>query len=305
MGMKPTLLVLAAGSGSRYGGLKQFDAVGPNGETMMDYSVYDAIQAGFGKVVFVVRESFADQFESQVGSKYAGSVDIAYVCQELESYVPEGITWPKERHKPWGTGHAVLVAEHEIHESFMMVNADDFYGRESFEKMAEFLRTHSQYGLVDEYAMVGFLLKNTVSIHGTVSRGICETDEHNYLTSVVEFPKIMLKDKKIVYIDDLDEEYSLTGEEMTSMNMWGFSPTIFGHLRHQFLEFLHGRALEADAEFYIPTVVNNIMAAGEAKVKVLATNAGWFGMTYRQDLSVVHSQIVRLISQGKYPEKLW
>ncbi len=303
--MKPTLLVLAAGSGSRYGSLKQFDAVGPNGETIMDYSVYDAIRAGFGKVVFVIRETFAEKFKRSVGSRYAPHLPVSYVSQELLSYAPPDFSLPKERHKPWGTGHAVLVAEREINEPFAMVNADDFYGQESFQLIADFLKRDGvQESVVDEYAMVGFLLKNTLSVHGTVSRGVCDV-EADYLASVVEFPRITLRNGKIIYIDDLDEPYPLSGDEVVSMNMWGFTPSIFGHLRHQFLEFLHGRALEEGAEFFIPTVVNTVMAAREARVRVLRSEANWFGMTYKQDLVPVQKSIRRLIDSGQYPEKLW
>ncbi|MCA9388513.1 nucleotidyltransferase [Candidatus Berkelbacteria bacterium] len=303
--MKPTLLVLAAGMGSRYGGLKQVDSVGPGGQTIIDYSVYDAIRAGFGKVVFVIREEFADQFRQKVSDKYQDKIETAEVFQALDSFLPSEFELPPNRVKPWGTGHAILVAESAINEPFLMINADDFYGQKSFAAMSEFLQKDPQPGFAESYGMVGFILRNTLSEHGTVSRGVCELDDRSNLTSVVEFTKIAKRGEQAVHTDDLGEEYLLKGNEIVSMNMWGFQPSIFGHLKHQFHQFLNDHGFEEKSEFYIPSVVNSLINEKEATVKVLPTAEQWFGLTYKKDLLFAQEQIGKLIKEGRYPENLF
>lgn len=303
--MKPTLLVLAAGMGSRYGGLKQLDPVGPTGETIIDYSIYDAIKAGFGKVVFVIRQDFASDFRARVSSKYKGKIEAVEVFQQLNSFLPSDFNLPANRYKPWGTGHAILVAEPAINEPFLMINADDFYGQKSFAMMSQFLQKEPCSGLADQYGMVGFILRNTLSEHGSVSRGVCELDDRSNLTSVVEFTKISKQADKVIYTDELGEDYPLKGNEIVSMNMWGFQTSIFGHLKHQFHEFLKSYGQEEKTEFYIPSVVNRLINEKEAVVKVLPTAEQWFGITYKNDLKFAKESIKKLIKEGYYPESLF
>jgi len=299
--MQPTLLVLAAGMGSRYGGLKQIDPVGPNGETIIDYSIYDAIRTGFGKLVFVIRPDIETDFKSLVGRKFETRLPTEYVFQEL-SAVPSGFKVPPERTKPWGTGQAVLSAAGLIHENFAAINADDFYGADSFQKLAAYL--HQDVGIAD-YSMVGFTLRNTLSDFGSVSRGLCQTDPQNFLQSVVELTKIEKAGDKATYSDSDGQVHLLSGDEIVSMNMWGFTPSIFDHLDHQFANFLQEHGHEPKAEFFIPTVVNNLLTTGQARVNVLSSTAAWFGITYQQDRPVVIEQIQKLVAQGVYPERLW
>ena len=300
--IKSTLLVLAAGIGSRYGGLKQIDPVGPGGETIIDYSIYDAIRAGFGKVVFVIRRDIEADFKAVFGKKFADKVAVDYVYQELDA-LPAGFTVPAGRVKPWGTGHAVLVARQAINEPFVALNADDFYGASSFRTLADYLQTVPQNST--EYAMVGFILRNTLSEYGTVSRGLCETDSQNYLHHVVELTKIAKKGQQAEYLDDAGESHPLSGDEIVSMNIWGFTPAIFDALEHQFVEFLRAKGSEEKSEMYIPTVVNTLISKGQANVKVLPSQDSWFGVTYQQDRSYVIRSIRALIEQGHYPEQLW
>ena len=299
--MKPTLFVLAAGMGSRYGGLKQIDGLGPNGETIMDYSVYDALRAGFGKVVFVIRKDFEEAFREVVISKYADKVPCE-VCFQSVDKVPEGCTYNPERTKPWGTNHAVLMAKDLIKEPFAVINADDFYGRESFQVLADYLK--SVEGTTGKYCMVGYRVANTLSENGSVSRGVCATDENGYLTDVVERTKIEKVGDKIIYTEDgVDTEISPNSP--VSMNMWGFTPEYFDYVEKAFVEFLKTRGQELKSEFYIPTLVNDMIRSGEATCKVLDTTSKWFGVTYAEDRPQVVMKINNLVKEGVYPEKLF
>jgi dTDP-glucose pyrophosphorylase len=297
---KPTLLVMAAGMGSRYGSLKQIDRFGPSGETIIDYSIYDAIRAGFGKVVFVIRESIEADFKEIFYGKFSDKIKIDYVLQELNR-VPEGIKVPAERVKPWGTGHAVLVAADKIQEPFAVINADDYYGQQALQLMADFLSQIQK----EEHALVGYRLRNTLSEHGYVSRGICEVDGEGYLSSVTERTHIYIKpDQKIVYEED-GEEVDLTGEEVASMNLMGFAPAAFAQFEASFKAFIKENAGELKKEFYLPTVVNEIIKTGDAKVKVLNTTDKWFGVTYQEDKLIAQQKLKELVNAGVYPEKLW
>ena len=299
--MKPTLFVLAAGMGSRYGGLKQIDGLGPNGETIMDYSVYDALRAGFGKVVFVIRKDFEEAFREVVISKYADKVPCE-VCFQSVDKVPEGCTYNLERTKPWGTNHAVLMAKDLIREPFAVINADDFYGRESFQVLADYLK--SVEGTTGKYCMVGYRVANTLSENGSVSRGVCATDENGYLTDVVERTKIEKVGDKIIYTEDgVDTEISPNSP--VSMNMWGFTPEYFEYVEKAFVEFLQARGQELKSEFYIPTLVNDMIRSGKATCKVLDTTSKWFGVTYAEDRPQVVMKINNLVKEGVYPEKLF
>ena len=299
--VKPTLLVLAAGMGSRYGGLKQIDPVGPNGEAIIEYSMYDAVKAGFGKIVFVIRRDFEDAFKEMIGSKLDGICEVEYVYQELDKCLGD-FEVPEGREKPWGTGHAILVADEVIDEPFAVINADDFYGGDSYKACGEYLT--SQAG-ENDYCMVGYTLRNTLSANGTVSRGICNCDEQMNLIDVAEHTKIQEKEGKIVCLDDEGNEKVLTGEEVVSMNLWGFGPSIFTYLKSQFSQFLAERGNEPKSEFYIPFVVDRLIKERMAKVKVLKSGASWFGVTYPDDKPVVAAEIKDLVDSGIYPEELW
>ncbi len=299
-----TLNVLAAGMGTRYGGLKQIDPVGPNGETILDYSVYDAMQAGFDRVVFTIRRHIEKDFREHVGKRFEGCIDVAYVFQELDM-LPDGFTVPADREKPWGTGHAVLCASDVIHEPFVVINADDFYGAESYRLLAEFLNAPSEDRVSAEYALVGFKLRNTLSEHGHVARGICECDESMYLKNVVERTKVLKKGHAAVFLDESGQEHALSGDEWVSMNLWGFTPSFFHPLKEAFTSFLQESATQPKAECYIPWVVDKLIAKGVAKCRVLPTGSPWFGVTYREDKPHVERSIRTLIQEGAYPEALW
>ena len=300
--MKPTLFILAAGMGSRYGGLKQLDGLGPNGETIMDYSVFDAMRAGFGKVVFVIRKDFEEDFRNVVLSKYADHVPCEVCFQGIDN-LPEGFTRNPERTKPWGTNHAVLMAKDLIKEPFMVINADDFYGKESFEVMAKFLvEANGQEG---KYCMAGYRVGNTLSDHGTVSRGVCATDRMGYLTDVVERTAIENKNGHVVYQDENGQDVEIPFETPVSMNMWGFTPEYFAYAEEAFKAFLTENAQELKAEFYIPTLVNDMINSGKATCKVLDTTAKWFGVTYAEDRQMVVDKIQALVDAGVYPNKLF
>ncbi len=299
--MKPTLLILAAGMGSRYGGLKQVEPIGPNGETILEYSVFDAIRAGFGKVVFVIRKSFAEDFKARFESKLAGKIQIEYVYQEIET-LPEGFELPEEREKPWGTGHAILMAKDVIHEPFAAINADDFYGAEAYKVIADFL-THSV--TPDKFAMVGYRLSNTLSEFGSVSRGICIIDSNNLLTQITETHKIRQEESRTLCESDDQRTVELTGKETVSMNFWGFHPSIFDSIESQFVEFLNENIDQPKSEFYIPFVVFEMIRRGQAKVEVLTASSSWFGVTYKDDKPFVIEQVQKLTEQGIYPAKLW
>jgi len=297
------LLIIAAGMGSRYGGLKQIASVGPNGEMLIEYSVYDAIKVGFGKVVFVIRHYFEEAFKKSIGSNLDGLVETAYAYQELDTCL-EQFPLSGDREKPWGTGHAVLIAKDLIGEPFAVINADDYYGRGSFELIANQLCSSAESG-ANDYSMVGYTLRDTLSEHGHVARGVCRCDEQMYLAGVVEMSKIERVADGIRYFDEHGRRCSLTGDEAVSMNFWGFKPSIFGHLDRQFREFLKQSGSDPNAEFYIPMVVDNLIRTGQARVKVLATNEPWFGITYRRDRDIAAASIKQMIGAGLYPEKLW
>ena len=302
MSNAPTLLVLAAGMGSRYGGLKQIDPVGPSGEIIIDYSIYDAIKAGFKKVVFLIRKDIEDAFREKVGNRYAGKIEIDYAFQGVHE-LPDGFTAPPEREKPWGTGHAVLMAENVIDSPFAVINADDFYGRSAFEKMAAFLEGETPDST--NMAMVGFILKNTLSDNGSVSRGVCFISPDGYLEKVVEGTKITKTENGIENLAEEDELKSLTGDEIVSMNMWGFTPVVFQELKKQFHEFLEQHLNTPKSEFYIPYAVDRMIKDGVATVKVLKSSDSWFGVTYREDKPVVIEGIRKLVDAGVYPDKLF
>jgi hypothetical protein len=291
---KPTLVLLAAGMGSRYGGLKQVDSVGPSGETLLDYSIYDALRAGFGKVVFIIRHDIEAQFREVVGKRFEGRVPVDYAFQELND-LPDGFQVPEGRTKPWGTTHAILAATQVVHEPFAVLNADDFYGRESFATLARHLTSGSQ-----DLAMVGFQLKNTLSEHGTVARGVCGVGPDGYLTSVEEFTKI---EKTATGAREGARQF--TGDELVSMNFWGFQPPVFPELREQFTAFLRKSGSELKSECYIPASVNELMVAGKARVKMLSSRSPWFGVTYKEDKPRVVASLAQLVQQGEYPAKLW
>ena len=299
--MKLTLVVMAAGMGSRYGGLKQLDTVGPHGETVMDYSLYDAIRAGFAKVVFIIRKDIEEQFVAAVGSRYVGKIAVEYAFQELDK-IPDGFSLPTSRRKPWGTGHAVLCAAAVVHEPFVVINADDFYGAESYRILAEFLTRKT--GIAEsKYCMCGFLLKNTLSENGTVARGICEITA-GQLTAVTELTKIVPCTGGARNIDK-GAECRLSGSEIISMNMWGFTPTVFAHLDKLFREFLVAHGGAETAEFYLPVALDTLIRAKAVKVEVLTTPEQWFGVTYRQDRQQVAESLSALVIAGKYPEQLF
>ncbi len=291
---QPTLVLLAAGMGSRYGGLRQVDPVGPSGETLLDYSIYDALRAGFGKVVFIIRHDIEAQFREVVGKRFEGRVPVDYAFQELAD-LPAGFTVPEGRTKPWGTTHAILAATNVVLEPYAVLNADDFYGRESFVTIARHLTSGSQ-----DLAMVGFQLKNTLSDHGTVARGICGVGADGFLTSVEEFTKI---EKTATGARDGGREFS--GEELVSMNFWGFHPALFPALKERFTAFLQKSGGEQKSECYIPATVNELMVSGQARVKMLSSSSAWFGVTYKEDKSRVVESIAKLVERGEYPAKLW
>lgn len=297
---KPTLLILAAGMGSRFGGLKQVEPVGPNGEAIIDYTIYDAIRAGFGKVVFVIREMFADEFKAKFEKKLKGKIKTEYVYQELYN-IPEGFSVPQNREKPWGTAHAILVARKVVREPFCALNADDFYGYNALKEMAGFLINSDDPA---EYAAIGYKLSNTLSDYGSVSRGICEVNEDGLLESIVETKKIMKKDGNIISIEPDGKEKHLTGDEIVSMNIWGFKTSIFGLLEEKLSEFLSEHINEPKSEIYIPSVVFEIINEDKAKVKVLETNSRWFGVTYKEDTPFVVENISSLVEKGEYPEEI-
>lgn len=298
--MKPTLLVLAAGMGSRYGGLKQIEPIGPDGQVIIEYSVFDAIRAGFGKVVFVIRKEFEEAFKTQLACKFDSEIKVEYVFQELDT-LPDGFELPADRVKPWGTGHAILMAKDVINEPFAAINADDFYGASGFKSIAEYLSNGSQ----NNYAMVGYALNNTLSEYGYVSRGVCQCDKEQMLDDIVERTQIVKTDGGAVFTNDDGNEIKLTGKEIVSMNFWGFKEMIFEQLETQFVDFLKLRGNELKSEFFIPTVVDNLIKSGQVDVKVLKSEDSWFGVTYQQDKDFVKASIAKLIDSGTYPKKLW
>lgn len=298
----PTLLVLAAGMGSRYGGLKQIDPMGPSGETILDYSVYDALRAGFGKVVFIIRPDFETDFREKVAAKFAGRVPVDYAFQTLDK-LPAGWSIPAGREKPWGTTHAILCAKDVVKENFAVINADDFYGHDSYVSLAKFLSAADAKG--SDFSMVGFTLRHTLSEHGTVARGVCKTDAAGLLTDIDEMTKIGRLPQGARNTRDDGTTNDLTGEEAVSMNMWGFTPRLFDHLDRVFLEFLKRAGHEMKSESYIPMTVGQLVKEGHVSCRVLRTTSAWFGVTYREDKPIVQAKLLELIRRGDYPSNLW
>ncbi len=303
--MKPSLVVLAAGMGSRYGGLKQMDAFGPNGETILDYSIYDAINAGFGKVVFVVRESFLDDFKNFFKNKFEDKIDVEYVTQELHK-LPEGYG-PYDREKPWGTAHAVQMAKDVVNEPFLVINADDYYGRDAYYVAAEYFKNHpdSKENGKDVYFVMGYKLTHTLSDHGTVNRGVCEADENGNLVFIKECKKVAREEDGVIRYPENDGKVELGEDSLVSMNMWGFYPSYFDYFDQNFREFLDKEANNPTAEYYIPDLIDYLMNNGKAVVKVLSSDSDWFGVTYQEDKPFVVEKLNKLIESGFYPEKLW
>lgn len=308
--MKPTLLVLAAGMGSRYGGLKQMDGLGPNGETIIDYSIYDAVQAGFGKVVYIVREYFLEDFKKHVAERYSHvkcldgtPLHFDFVIQELNK-IPEGFTLNPERVKPWGTNHAVMMAKDAIHEPFAVINGDDYYGKESFKVLADWFKKHE--GETGKYALVGFELDNTLSDSGTVSRGIGTADKDGLLTHVEEHHNVIRKeDGKIHATNSEGEEVVLNDKDLCSMNMWGFTPDYFQKSEELFKDFLKVNINELKAEFYIPNAVDSLIKKGTATCELLSTPSRWFGVTYQADRQGVVDKFQEFADKGVYPTPLY
>ncbi|MDR1114868.1 MAG: nucleotidyltransferase [Tannerella sp.] len=300
--MKPALFVLAAGMGSRYGGLKQLDGLGPNGETIMDYSVFDAIRGGFGKVVFVIRKDFEDDFRAKILSKYENHIPVETVFQSPDS-LPEGFTRPEGRTKPWGTNHAVLMGKGVIREPFAVINADDFYGRDSFETLGRELA--GAEGKTNDYCMVGFRVGNTLSESGSVARGVCGTNADGYLTTVVERTAIERIDGEICFVDENGRKVVLNENTPVSMNMWGFTPDYFDYSEEYFKDFLRKNIDNLKSEYFIPLMVNELVTKNIARVKVLDTTSKWFGVTYIADRQGVVDKIRALIDAGEYPDRLF
>ncbi len=300
--MKPTLLIMAAGMGSRYGGLKQMESMGPGGTTLLDYSVYDAIRAGFGKVVFIIRHDIEADFKKLVGKKWEPKVPVRYVFQEL-AMIPDGFRVPEGRQKPWGTAHAVWVAQRAVQEPFAVINADDFYGRHSFKAMAGFLKKIKKNDAAT-YAMVGFPLLKTLSEHGTVARGICRIGPGRKLKEVVERTQIGQEGRKVFHLDDAGERHPLKATTTVSMNMWGFTPRLFEQINGRFGVFLKAKGAELKSEFLLPRVVDDAIARREASVKVLSTKDQWFGVTYPQDKERVKGEVAELVKKRLYPQAL-
>lgn len=303
--MKPTLILLAAGMGSRYGGLKQLDGLGPNGETIMDYSIYDAIQAGFGKIVFIIRKDFEEEFRTKVLSKYEGHIPTEVVFQSIDA-LPEGFTVPEGRTKPWGTNHAVLMAKDVVKEPFCVINCDDFYNRDAFMVMGKFLADLPE-GCKNKYSMVGFRVGNTLSENGTVARGVCSTDAENHLTTVVERTEIERHNGPICFKDENGEWVELNENTPVSMNVWGFTPDYFDYSDAYFKEWLasEGVMQNPKSEYFIPLMVNKLINEGTATVEVLDTTSKWFGVTYAADRPSVVEKIQSLVDAGVYPSKLF
>jgi NDP-sugar pyrophosphorylase family protein len=298
--MKPTLMILAAGMASRYGGMKQIESFGPEGETIMDYSIYDAIRAGFGKVVFIIRQDFADQFKAIFEPKLKGRIETAYVYQHLDAHL-DGFIRPAERTKPWGTAHAVLCGEDVIKEPFAVINADDFYGRDAFVKAHDFL---VQQCSESKYAIVGYHLRQTLSAHGTVNRGVCKVDDKGNLVEVTERLNIAVEDG-IVKCDDGIQPAQIDIDTIVSMNFWCFDVSVFKYTSQLFREFLEERGQEEKSEFFIPIVADRFISEEKGSVEVIPTSAHWFGVTYKADAPAVKEGIDRMLAAGEYPAGLW
>ena len=289
-----TLLIMAAGMGSRYGGLKQLDAIGPSGETIIDYSVYDAIKAGFTKVVFIIRKDFEQEFKSKITDKYEGQIQVEFSFQDLND-LPDEFTFPEGREKPWGTGHAILSARNVINEPFVAINGDDFYGRESFKVVADYYRKGA-----NSFSMVAFKLDKTLSSFGGVTRGLCTVNDEK-LNTVIETADLQKTDYGVSSNRDIE----LDGSEPVSMNVWGFTPILFKYLEGKFVEFLSENGTEMKSEYLIPSVVNELIQSGQETVHVLRSGATWFGVTYKEDKPYVEGEIEKLVNKGEYPGKLF
>jgi len=302
--MNPTLVILAAGMGSRYGGLKQVDPVGPSGETIMDYSVFDAVRAGFDRVVFVIRRDFEDVFRTAIGAKYAGAVAVDYAFQAIDD-LPPGFTVPSERAKPWGTAHAIRAARHAVKAPFAAINADDFYGRDAFQRLAAFLKRPCVVSGRPRFSMVGYRLDQTLSDNGSVARGVCKVSADGLLATVTEMTKLVRVSGGAENREQPEHPVALTGAERVSMNLWGFTPELFGALEARFPVWLKSHAANPKAEWYIPFVVDEMVGEGTAEVEVLPTESSWFGVTYREDKPLVVAAVQALVEAGEYPLKLW
>jgi choline kinase len=298
--MKPTLLILAAGMGSRYGGIKQMDSFGPSGETIIDYSIYDAIRSGFGKIVFIIREDFAESFKNIFEAKLKGKIETDYVMQEMDSFIDD-FKVPEGRTKPWGTAHAVLCAKNVITGPFAVINADDFYGRDAFEKAAKFLTGEVA---PDTWCIIGYQLSKTLSENGTVSRGVCEVNTGGNLVSIVERIKIYREENKIIY-EEGEKKVELPEDTPVSMNFWGFHQDVFSYIQNLFHEFLEKNSENVKAEFFIPIIGDAFIHDKKGKIKVIPTSSQWFGVTYREDAPGVKESINALVEKGEYPKKLW
>lgn len=298
--MKPTLVILAAGMGSRYGGLKQLDEVGQAGEAIMDFSIFDAIKAGFGKVVFVIRRDFEAAFKEKIAKRWEGKVEMAFAFQDMDAFVPP-IEGQVDREKPWGTGHAVLVAKEVVHEPFVVINADDYYGYSGFEKMAKFLTSQCT---TNHYAMVGYVLANTLSDNGTVSRGVCSMDEGNLLQTVTECTGISKGADGVSY-DGENGRAALSGEALVSMNLWGFHPDVMSLMQDDFNDFVAAHTNNARAEFYLSSFANQLIKSGTCTFSVLPNNEQWYGVTYKEDKATVEAAFADMTAKGKYPSPLW
>lgn len=301
--MKPTLVVLAAGMGSRYGALKQMDAFGPSGETIIDYSIYDAINAGFGKVVFIIRESFKSEFEDFFAGKFEDKIEVAFVTQELNK-IPEGSKVNPDREKPWGTAHAVLMAREEVNTPFAVINADDYYGVDAYKTLAEYFET-AQKTDASGYAVVAYKLKNTLSDHGTVNRGVCYSNNNGFLDRVEECLKIKRNDNGVIEYPGENKTHVLSEETLVSMNLWGFGPSFFDYAEEHFKEFLEEYGNELKSEFFIPLVVDKLINDKGLNVNVLSSDSNWFGVTYQEDKPIVINKLNKLIDSGVYPKSLW
>lgn len=298
--MKPTLLILAAGMASRYGSMKQTEGFGPEGETIMDYSIYNAIRAGFGKVVFIIREDFAENFKRSFEPKLEGKIAVDYVFQDINSFVDKAYL-PEGRTKPWGTGHALLCAKYKVKEPFAVINADDFYGKDAFDKAADFLVNKCSE---DQYAVVAWHLSNTLSEHGTVSRGICEVDKNGHLETITERTKIYREGSKIIF-EENEERQVLAEDTVVSMNFWCFYPSVFTLTQKLFSEFPKNNIGNLKAEFFIPYIAQNFIEEQKGTIEVIPTSAKWFGVTYKEDATGVKESLLELIREGEYPEGLW
>lgn len=299
--MQPTLVILAAGMASRYGSMKQVQGFGPSNETIMEYSIYDAIQAGFGKVVFIIREEFHEMFEENFGKKLKGKIAVDYVFQKLSSFT-EGKTIPAERQKPWGTAHAVLCCKDKVNEPFAVINADDFYGKDAFVKAYHFLTQTVQ---PNKYAIIGYQLKKTLSENGSVSRGVCSVDANGNLIEINERTKIYRNDKGIITYEDEKGLHEVAEDTNVSMNFFGFHPSFIDYCQSYFKHFLDNEITNPKSEFFIPLVVDKVVKSNKAQVNVIPTTAQWFGVTYKEDAPTVKENVDALVAAGEYPNNLW